>query len=427
MLSIGFGFVTEGTFPPQKAEELGDWNIPMLSIGVDPLAVYSFLCAMSLILPFWCLILAIRMRYEVDLIVREHINELRKQLCNVLKKKQIQDPDEACDADEQLHHQGGTTQEVSSPLIRDIRVARKIDWLCPARVTKTFRGALHRCPTRVRSKVADLEVVADKAAAHVGPYSIDNEPLAIEQAQILKWAGMDLLQRMVSYSFYLKCSHILLWLGMLAAVFTCTILLGVYMMENFPNTPMMWRAYTYPVGINGILGAAFALWMWLPGSNRNALRSVSSWSMDAPGGTDRVKRESSSKLTLDGMIKSSSSNLGHQQRVCASFQIPTLCEPLLPGFPSRSSRHFELRVREAVASNGSYRRITFSPCKTPRFEDIRARICEKFADPSGSNASPKRLELLVRLCDSLEISDDEDAGVLVSGDRLEATLSPKQV
>ena len=64
MLSIGFGFVVEGTFPPETAEELHDWRIDVIHFRIDPLVVYSILCACSLVFPFWSIVIAIRMRYE---------------------------------------------------------------------------------------------------------------------------------------------------------------------------------------------------------------------------------------------------------------------------------------------------------------------------------------------------------------------------
>jgi len=393
MLSIGFGFVVEGTFPPQKAEELGNWEIPWTPISIGPLAVYSFLCAMSLCMPFWCLIFTIRMRYEVEIIIRGHMSELRRQLCNVLQKKRIQEPQSPefgaeSPSTPSTRSDSDLERAVSNPLLAEdlhidmARIGRSLRGFCPRRLNSVADSV--KCPQRKVSveKLPTLNSIpehignaVDKVASHVGPYSIGNEPLAIEQAQILKWAEMDLMHRMSTYKFYLRLTHFLLWMGMLCAVFTCTILLGVYMMETFPNTPMMWRAYAYPVGISGAFGVLYAAWMFFSGSGPSA-----------PGADSNLGGSSAAKLE-----RYNSSGFSN------SYQEPLLNRRASALFPDYSfmpssngrmeTRGLELRVRDATSGSQSYRRVVVTPTpkllgsapQTVSFQDVERAVCAKFA------------------------------------------------
>eukprot|EP00928_Gymnodinium_smaydae_P002499 TRINITY_DN10896_c0_g1_i1.p1 TRINITY_DN10896_c0_g1~~TRINITY_DN10896_c0_g1_i1.p1 ORF type:complete len:578 (+),score=123.33 TRINITY_DN10896_c0_g1_i1:296-2029(+) len=483
MMSIGFGFVVEGTFPPSSAEELKDWYIPFTGVGVDPLVIYSFLCAMSLIMPFWCLIFTIRLRYEVDLIVRGHMTELRRQLCNVLKRNKIEDPerdlDDGCeDANSRFDGDAGGLghRAVSSSLIA-APAAMKREWrraLCPARVRKRIL----RCPDRVQKTI---EETADDLAKHVGPYSLTQEPV-IEREQILRWADQDLQGRMTHYMFYLTLAHSLLWMGMVAAIFTCALLLGMYMMENFPNTTYMWQAYSYPVCLSGLLAIAFAGWMWFLGpaparNTHNCLWNSHSRSFsDVDGcGMDRTPVRGSLSSPLLGGRRDSAFMArreltpttwknGYGNGFNNGFGSPMRrkterfddCSHAASASSAHSLPAFELRVQLAGSgANRGYRRVVFSGTEcasgtrraAPPFAEIRRRILEKFRDasaeptvsPGGSGSSQGRssgsagsaaasdagnhvLVSLMRVRDELEIGDDEDAALLLSGDRLEVVL-----
>uniref|UniRef100_A0A7S4R0T8 Uncharacterized protein n=1 Tax=Alexandrium monilatum TaxID=311494 RepID=A0A7S4R0T8_9DINO len=407
MLSLGFGFVVEGTFPPKTAEELGNWEISSIGFSVDPLVVYAFLCAMSLVCPFWCLIFTIRMRYEVDLIIREHMKELKRQLCNVIQKKEMQAPDES---------QQPVVREVSAPLNHVMGTRSAV---CP----KRLRRVLTACPQRRQEDIEEaVNAVANTVAKHVGPFSIAKEFSALrsfDQAQIVKWAEKDLMLRMTTYQFYMKAAHLLLWVGMLCAIFTCSILLGLYMMEQFPNTPLVWITYSHIVGLNGGLAIVFALWIWRSSLNP-VVASTGRQSVDLKN--ERLKRSrSSSSMPL---LENTSPSLFSCSPKTDSSRYSTGSKD-----SPFEQEQVAFRVRDGSSGLDAYRQVNF-PVRPvdPRgplepagdFAQLEKRICAKFQGRRGGKTSC--LKSLVRLRDRLEIVDDEDVAQLCNGDELEAVF-----
>lgn len=403
MLSIGFGFVVEGTFPPNQAESLKDWKIDTIGFSIDPLVAYAILCALSLIFPFWSLVFTIRMRYEVDGVIAAHMTELKRQLCNVLRRKVIQAPHETCDdcsghAAPQLHSQKDATNALRS--------------LCPRRL-RSIAG--RKCPQRVQQ---DLERTANHLAKHVGPFAIANEMKSIEEAQILKWAESDLMVRLQNHRFYICLTRLCIWLGIVSSIFTCSVLLGIYMRENYPNTPLMWFVYSHIVGINGGLAVIFAAYCWLRGAiSMFARTSISNKS-------NRLWHWSSSSTGPSNAL--STPLLEPLQRMAS--------RPSLVSEPIQTPGHkMSLKVRQAGVGAETFRRVVLHNLSeagpaTFTFEELEERICNKFVAKGpgfcASNAGRRaeRLTLLVRLRDALELIDDEDVQVLKEGDELEATF-----
>eukprot|EP00929_Paragymnodinium_shiwhaense_P054281 TRINITY_DN27196_c0_g2_i1.p1 TRINITY_DN27196_c0_g2~~TRINITY_DN27196_c0_g2_i1.p1 ORF type:complete len:633 (+),score=59.15 TRINITY_DN27196_c0_g2_i1:235-1899(+) len=421
MLSIGFGFVVEGTFPPEKAEELGHWKCETLGIDISPLTVYSFLCALSLCFPFWCLIFTIRMRYEVELIIHGHMSELRKQLGNVLKKRKMIDPDSEVS---QEIPGVDPEKEISRPLAPVSKVSFKATVaakLLPAWFLDAMRRKFRKCPSRIQSVRKPLENAEDKFAQNMGAFSIPDEPSSIEQTQIIQWAQKDLLYRMKYYHFYLVLAHLFLWLGMLCAIFTCAILLGVYMMENFPNTPRMWKVYAYPVAASGALGVVYAAWIWLKGYTPATMTTLNAADCLPDGcgafmrgaGTRPASsfREQSDPLAQPLLGRSSTSihthismdnepglrREGSLRLPIESAQLPKAspslwknsgASPLCSNARVRAASNqtddeppivYELRVRDSSSGHDAFRRVCFTkpPWSMP-LRHIRAKIVSKF-------------------------------------------------
>lgn len=419
MLSLGFGFVVEGTFPPHRSEQLQKWTIESIGFSVSPLVVYAFLCAMSLVCPFWCLVFSIRMRYEVDLIIREHMKELKRQLWNVLKKD---DQGSSCSTT-------GNRAAGSTSLEGDRRISTRstLSVVCPRRLKNAYKG----CPQRQRDDLEQaMDGAANTVAGHVGPFSLDPESKWIDQELILKWAGKDLLQRARTFHFYLKASHVLLWVGMLSAIFTCALLLGMYMQVNFPHTPLVWFSYSSIVGINGGLAIVFAVWMWLSGSSpvitsepKNPEqpcldRTISSFNSDDP----RSLRSRSSIFPLNQPFLNKSPNDTDRIRKKGWNATSSASET--------SQTRMVLRVRDTSRNLDAFRQIHFPVQResdgcylgpVANFVKLESLICAKFSGADGNRA--RSLSTLVRLRDRLEIIDSEDVTLLQDGDELGATFS----
>mmetsp|Transcript_70640 Transcript_70640/g.228798 ORF Transcript_70640/g.228798 Transcript_70640/m.228798 type:complete len:335 (+) Transcript_70640:1-1005(+) len=331
------------------------------------------------------------------------MKELKKQLVNVLQKKSMQAPDEAeC----QLQH------EISAPLVDPISVRSAARFVCPGRL----RRAIGACPQRRREDIeAAANSMANALAQHVGPFTIANETKSIEQAQILKWAEKDLLQRMRTYHFYMRAAHLFLWSGMLCAIFTCSILLGLYMKEQFPNTPLVWVTYSGIVGLNGLLAILFALWIWLAGPSP----------APASGGHKRPSLEYGRSSTSPG----------------GSFSAPLLdptprlssggcggAESALLAQLWQQEAQVSLRVRDTASNVDTYRQVLFPLQQGGRggrmarqdFALLEQRICAKFRGKDIDKVL--HIKSLVRLKDRLEIVDGEDVAQLADCDELEVTF-----
>lgn len=233
------------------------------------------------------------------------------------------------------------------------------------------------------------------------------------------------MHRLSTYKFYLRLSHFLLWLGMLCAIFTCTILLGVYMMETFPNTPMMWKAYAFPVGVSGILGVLYAAWMFYSGSGPSAGSADSKSSSCGSSSSAKFERYNS------------------DYRFSSPCQEPLLSRRSSTLFPDSlmqsshgkaGARTIELRVREPASGCQSYRRVVVShgpkqmfpavgsSANSVSFQDVERAVCSKFSSGMDHGEGYQRIKMLEREKDMLEICDDDDVIELRNGDRLQVTF-----
>merc|ERR1719362_405340 len=208
----------------------------------------------------------------------------------------------------------------------------------------------------------------------------------------MRWAGKDLLHRAKTYHFYLKVSHVLLWIGMLSAIFTCAVLLGMYMQVNFPHTPLVWKSYSHIVGINGGLAIVFAVWMWLSGTTP----VVSS----ASGNVEQ--------RCLERQFTSFNSDTSDTRSFRGSTSVLPLGQPLLEKQPSIMDRmrkkgwnaispsanessqvRMALKVRDASRSLDAFRQVYFPVQRDPDgyplglvavadFVKLESLICAKF-------------------------------------------------
>merc|ERR1712216_158941 len=118
--------------------------------------------------------------------------------------------------------------------------------------------------------------------------------------------------------------------------------------------------------------------------------------------------------------------------------LPGFAMQLGGGVPASASgssepQPFAVRVREAQCERASFRRVVLADADAERsaklvltFAELETRVCSKFKSSrssEGAEAGLRRLVALVRIRDSLEVADDEDASLLADGDELEATFA----
>merc|ERR1719507_2176046 len=103
--------------------------------------------------------------------------------------------------------------------------------------------------------------------------------------------------------------------------------------------------------------------------------------------------------------------------------------PTAPAPPSPQA--LAVRVREPGST--TFRRVVLSDTEAiqsaqtpPSFQQVEARINQKFRTargPDGIELGPRKLVRLVRICDCLEVGDDEDTALLQADDELEVTFA----
>mmetsp|Transcript_91971 Transcript_91971/g.297621 ORF Transcript_91971/g.297621 Transcript_91971/m.297621 type:complete len:246 (-) Transcript_91971:89-826(-) len=130
-----------------------------------------------------------------------------------------------------------------------------------------------------------------------------------------------------------------------------------------------------------------------------------------------------------------------QQALSGGMAGLSLAPGQMPGSASGSAGSAaappQLAVRVREAGSTSFRRVVLrpvtdegaqegGPAGPPTFAEVEARVCAKFRSargPDGAEVGPRRLVTLVRLRDSLEVADDDDASLLQDGEELEATFA----
>jgi len=88
-----------------------------------------------------------------------------------------------------------------------------------------------------------------------------------------------------------------------------------------------------------------------------------------------------------------------------------------------------LAVRVREPGTATFRRVVLSDAEAiqpPSFQEVESRINQKFRTargPDGNELGPRKLVRLVRICDCLEVGDDEDTALLQADDELEVTFA----
>lgn len=428
MLSIGFGFVVDGTFPPKKAEGLTDWSILWL-VQVDPLVVYSFLAAWSLIFPFWSLVFCVRMRSELQHEIEGHMKEFKMQLFNVLEETRIEPPQDSDDGEDLEKDTGGDDDvpelQIEAPQGLLDRLRSKLR--CRGRAPHTkFKRFCNRRIYRPVSKVA--------RNVHQQFKLPSRERYELERGDILKWADRDLHKRLHWYNAYMGWAQFFLWSGIFCSVFTSALLLGLYMQQNFPSTPLMFKVYSCIVTVNGVGGIVVVL---KPIVTSFMHKTLGVWSSedDADGTGSGANFDGFAQEIVPGVGRSESvesvlprnwsktSPVGSLSPTRRSSSAAEGFEPVRPMF---------VKVREALDDDGepvNWLQVKLPPrAPSGRFEKLYENVRAKFqARRERSAGAPPlgrlKLDYLVLLREDMELVDDGDLDNVREGDELEVIFS----
>lgn len=235
MLSIGFGFAVEGTFPPAESDyDYDDFQKCLL-------VLYAFLSALSLVFPLACLMLTIAARFEVELCQQDVMGDLQKHLLKALQKDQTEDPPQLMRNQTNLSQASGARPRngQQDPL-------------------EAAENAEDRTPSSPRqNRVRNL---GDQIKGALGTLVTQDRVGHIAEREV-QLIAEGLLERVNYYHTLYPIAQLFLWLGMLSSVLVCSVLLGLYFAANFPETQWMWRMYSGILGTCAILSGAFYFWM----------------------------------------------------------------------------------------------------------------------------------------------------------------------
>ncbi|CAJ1346071.1 unnamed protein product [Effrenium voratum] len=194
VLVVGFGSVSEGTFPDPEEDDV---TYPGLQSFF--LELYACLAALTLVLSLGSLLLSIAISQELQFFLS------------------------ACTADLQRH----------------VRRALQRDW-----------------PVESREALED---------------SNDSDALqaVLEDARAVHGLAQGLMRQVSYFQRLYPLAHILLFSGMLCAVFECSVLLSLILVHHFPSMPVLWQTYCGTVLLGVSLSSGVSLWaMWKISSPR---------------------------------------------------------------------------------------------------------------------------------------------------------------
>lgn len=216
LLSIGFAFASEMTSPPPCS--------PCTSIEKYLHFTYTLFCALSLVLPFWCLMFTLRIRYEVDHVMKRNVRELQGVLVKILNEKTIA---------------SAQNRRAAAP--------------------RTFsRGRAGRHGRRTW--------LNDFGRKAMEVHTADDLRLQEEEvAEVARWVEEDLMSNIKSYNFYYPLAQTFLWLGMLSVVVTCSVLHSLHLADTYQEEPWLWQTYAFIVTFSAVIGVIFMAFLWTSG------------------------------------------------------------------------------------------------------------------------------------------------------------------
>mmetsp|Transcript_36027 Transcript_36027/g.102576 ORF Transcript_36027/g.102576 Transcript_36027/m.102576 type:complete len:349 (-) Transcript_36027:68-1114(-) len=223
MLSCGFGFAVEGTFPPK--EDAYDYS----GFQENLLVVYSFMASLSLAFPFACLLMAMLARDEFDLHQYDTMEMLQEELRAALedavaKTREQGKPPPAAGATPQAIPRA-SSRHLPAVVVQNGPRARSGRGL-----GEPLLGVRAQCVDKLRGLPADLFP--------------EEHPDTLPQDFYERLTMTRLVGKMKHFKLLYDLAQTCLRLGMLCSIVCCTVLLGLVFYAHFPESPSMWRLYS---------------------------------------------------------------------------------------------------------------------------------------------------------------------------------------
>jgi len=221
MLSFGFGFVVEGTFPPSQSDYGGSNGLQGDDVQTLLLHVYIVLCALVLICPFFSMMLALLIRQEVDDLQSDVMGNLQKHLSRTLRSSLLAAPGSLHQTDP---HAGGRR-----------RGHRQV-----------FGEAIGLRPS---GSFRDAAVSIGKSALGTALGTL----MTTESSGFFSEGELDMLKRELlvkvsTYHRFYPLAQIFLWSGIFFGLLLCAVLMGLTYHHNNQDVP--WLSIGYSVSVS---------------------------------------------------------------------------------------------------------------------------------------------------------------------------------
>ena len=244
LLSIGFGFVVEGTFPPSDPGQTD----PKQSIYIKqhPMRIfYACIAGCSLMSPFCGLIALMECRRRLDVFM-EHFND---KLYRMLRHRYRRFQTETRTYDD-MQRSDLIRYTDSLPEEPHPELGMFYDLpCCPHRSKRLgiIKPVMNRLGVRSRVLQPDFRLNRDTPIAE---FPRGKEPgdfdiiLKLHSNYVTWWANW--------CEFYAELAKMLTWAAMIFNVFCCALLLGMYFQYNYADTPEMWKLYSFII-VGGLI------------------------------------------------------------------------------------------------------------------------------------------------------------------------------
>lgn len=222
MLSCGFGFVCEGTFPPEKAA-----SIPSLS---PVLVLYGIMCALTQSFSLWSVIFTLRVRYEVDDLLRDTVEDASRYLDLIVNEA---NPQESLESDEAT-----VIKTLSESLLN---LTKRV--IAPPSGARGAWRTLRPLPSRPGRR---------------GLQRASRGPVL---NSLFGWRNdhHGATKRERTYNFYNPLAHLFLLASMVCASLTCLVLMYINIRILYDKMLDMWPCYLSIVGMNWFFVLVFVV------------------------------------------------------------------------------------------------------------------------------------------------------------------------
>lgn len=232
MITVGFGFVVEGTFPPAESDETA-------------LCIYACLCGLSLVCPFWGLVWTLECKAYLDNFLVQAMRDMDLMLMTLLENPPVANNSSVAASSE------NPSRGSRGP--RGSRSLRRTRSGSPPEQPPT--PPLGRGPARGTSRDNVSGTLLDSDGRRTDPAVAGGQSL-LHYRDLFRFVFNDFWQE--KCELYYRLAQAAFCASLIVAMSLCCVLLGLYYRLNY-DSEYMWRWYVGVVGLNVCLACVMGL------------------------------------------------------------------------------------------------------------------------------------------------------------------------